>query len=184
MSGHTLQEFDVAERVLGVLADVGLPPDRLVLEVTEGVLIDDPAVGERLQRLRAAGVRIALDDFGTGWSSLDYLRRFPVDMLKLDRSFVAGLASGGAGEAVPAAVVQLAATLRLEVVAEGVETLHQAERLGRLGEMHAQGYLFGRAEPAHAQALLVGSGRTPVGGELSPVAVAESSAELVPAPRG
>ena len=64
MSGHTLQEVDVAERVLAVLADVGLPPDRLVLEVTEGVLIDDPAVGERLQRLRAAGVRIALDDFG------------------------------------------------------------------------------------------------------------------------
>ncbi len=160
MSGHTLQEVDVAERVLAVLAEAGLAPDRLVLKVTEGVLIDDPAVGARLQRLRAAGVRIALDDFGTGWSSLDYLRRFPVDVLKLDRSFVAGLASGGAGEAVPVAVVQLASTLGLEVVAEGVETVHQAKRLNRLGRMHAQGYLFGRAEPAHELDPMVRSGRT------------------------
>ena len=181
MSGHTLQEVDVAERVLAVLADVGFPPDRLVLEVTEGVLIDDPAVGERLQRLRAAGVRVALDDFGTGWSSLDYLRRFPVDVLKLDRSFVAGLASGGAGEAVPAAVVQLATTLGLEVIAEGVETLHQAERLSRLGDMRAQGYLFGRAEPAHALTVLVSSGRVALDEEVRPVPVGGESVEPLPA---
>jgi EAL domain-containing protein (putative c-di-GMP-specific phosphodiesterase class I) len=127
--------------------------------VTEGVLIDDPAVGERLQRLRAAGVRIALDDFGTGWSSLAYLRRFPVDVLKLDRSFVAGLGSGGSGEAVPAAVVQLAATLGLEVVAEGVETQVQAECLRQLGSMTVQGYLYGAAAPALHLQPVVARGR-------------------------
>lgn len=177
MSGHTLQEVDVAEQVLAVLAGTGLSPERLVLEVTEGVLIDDPAVGERLQRLRIAGVRIALDDFGTGWSSLDYLRRFPVDVLKLDRSFVAGLSSGGAGEAVPAAVVQLAATLGLHVIAEGVETLRQAERLSRLGSMHAQGYLFGQAEPAEALAELVSTGRVASVTGLSDVPVGASTVE-------
>ena len=159
VSGRTLQETDVAERILAVLDEHGLSPHRLVLEVTEGVLIDDPAVGERFQRLRAAGVRIALDDFGTGWSSLAYLRRFPVDVLKLDRSFVAGLGSGGSGEAVPAAVVQLAGTLGLEVVAEGVETQLQAECLRRLGSMTVQGYLYGAAAPALHLQPVVARGR-------------------------
>ncbi len=183
VSGHTLQEPDVAERVLAVLEEQGLAPGRLVLEVTEGVLIDDPAVGERLQRLRAAGVRIALDDFGTGWSSLAYLRRFPVDVLKLDRSFVAGLGRGGSGETVPAAVVQLAGTLGLEVVAEGVETQLQAECLRRLGSMTVQGYLYGPASPALHLQPVVARGRVVTDPLLTGVQGQQHrTAEQVPAP--
>ncbi|MGB8649986.1 MAG: EAL domain-containing protein [Mycobacteriales bacterium] len=147
-SGRTLQSAGSAEAVLSLLEQEGVPPSCLLLEVTEGVLLDDEAVGRRLQLLRAAGVRIALDDFGTGWSSLSYLSRFPVDVLKLDRTFTAGLGRGLEGEAVPAAVVQLARALRLEVIAEGVETAEQVTRLRQLGARCAQGYLFGR--PASA----------------------------------
>ena len=146
-SGQTLQDPRLAERVLQVLAEEGLDPARLVLEVTEGVLLDD-AVGDRLQQLRAAGVRIALDDFGTGWSSLDYLRRFPVDVLKIDCSFVAGLGTVTAAQALPGAVLQLAAALDLDVVAEGVETTAQAVALLALGCRSAQGFLLGRPAPA------------------------------------
>ena len=77
LSARTLQEAGIAEELIGMLAEAGIPPSRIVLEVTEGVLIDDDQVSARLQRLRADGVRVALDDFGTGWSSLSYLRRTP-----------------------------------------------------------------------------------------------------------
>jgi diguanylate cyclase (GGDEF)-like protein len=158
-SGRTLQEPGTAARVLALLARTGVPAECLVLEVTEGVLLEDEAVGRRLQHLRAEGVRIALDDFGTGWSSLSYLSRFPVDVLKLDRSFTATLHHGRGGEAVPAAVVQLARALDLEVVAEGIETEEQAELLRRLGAQSGQGYLYGRPAPPDASlALLVEAG--------------------------
>ncbi|HUR51565.1 MAG TPA: bifunctional diguanylate cyclase/phosphodiesterase [Mycobacteriales bacterium] len=147
-SGRTLQEPGTAARVLALLARTGVPSECLVLEVTEGVLLEDEAVGRRLQHLRAEGVRIALDDFGTGWSSLAYLSRFPVDVLKLDRSFTAVLHRGRGGEAVPAAVVQLARALDLQVVAEGIETGEQAERIRALGAQLGQGFLFGRPSDA------------------------------------
>jgi diguanylate cyclase (GGDEF)-like protein len=147
-SGRTLQEPGTAARVLALLARTGIPAEALVLEVTEGVLLEDDAVGRRLQHLRQEGVRIALDDFGTGWSSLSYLTRFPVDVLKLDRSFTATLDDGPGGVAVPAAVVQLARALDLEVVAEGIEREEQAARLEVIGAQHGQGYLFGRPVPA------------------------------------
>jgi len=157
-SGRTLQEPGTAARVLALLARTGVPAESLVLEVTEGVLLEDEAVGRRLQHLRAEGVRIALDDFGTGWSSLSYLSRFPVDVLKLDRSFTATLHRGRGGEAVPAAVVQLARALDLQVVAEGIETEEQAERLRGLGAQLGQGYLHGRPADATASfALLMGA---------------------------
>jgi EAL domain-containing protein (putative c-di-GMP-specific phosphodiesterase class I) len=152
VSGRTLQEPGTAARVLALLARTGVPAECLVLEVTEGVLLEDEAVGRRLQHLRAEGVRIALDDFGTGWSSLSYLSRFPVDVLKLDRSFTADLHHGPGGEAVPAAVVQLARALDLQVVAEGIETAEQADRLRTLGAQLGQGYLHGR--PADAPSSL------------------------------
>lgn len=167
-SGRSLQEPDADERVLEVLREEGLAPSRLVLEVTEAVLIDD-AVGPRLQRLREAGVRIAIDDFGTGWSSLAYLRRFPVDVLKLDRSFVGGIGDGPGGEAVPAAVVELARALSLDLVAEGVETPEQHAALQRLGVRTAQGYLFGRpARPEDLEAC-VRRGRVEGGPVLSAI---------------
>jgi EAL domain-containing protein (putative c-di-GMP-specific phosphodiesterase class I) len=108
-------------------------------------------------------VRIALDDFGTGWSSLTYLRRFPVDVLKLDRSFVTSISGGSGAEAVPAAVLQLAAALGLDVVAEGIETPEQLQVLRRLGCRTAQGYLLGAPGPAEQHHELVRRGRI-VGG--------------------
>jgi diguanylate cyclase (GGDEF)-like protein len=148
LSGRTLQREGIEDDVLMTLLQARLSPERLVVEVTEGVLIEDEEVSPRLQRLRAAGVRIALDDFGTGWSSLGYLRRFPVDQLKLDRSFTSELGAEEDADAIPAAVIQLAGALGLDVVAEGVETEVQRERLVQLGFGVAQGFLFAPARPA------------------------------------
>jgi diguanylate cyclase (GGDEF)-like protein len=152
LSGRTIQESGIEAEILGCLAEAGVPAHRLVVEITEGVLIEGEEVGRRLQVLRAAGVRIALDDFGTGWSSLSYLRRFPVDQLKLDGTFTAELGVDEidlSSEAVPAAVMQLARSLSLTVVAEGVETLEQRDHLARMGFAAGQGFLFGVAAPAN-----------------------------------
>jgi diguanylate cyclase len=147
MSGRTLHQPGIEDEVLEQLRQAGVPCDRLVVEITEGIPIQDDEVGIRLQRLRARGVRIALDDFGTGWSSLSYLRRFPVDVLKLDRSFTRELGDAADATAIPAAVVQLAAALHLAVVAEGVETQHQRAALLHLGFDSAQGFLYSPARP-------------------------------------
>ena len=119
-------------------------------------------MGPQLQRLRTAGVRIALDDFGTGWSSLAALERFPVDRLKIDRSFLVGLGDAGVAQVLPGAVLQLASALGLEVVAEGVETRAEAEVLLRLGCRSAQGYLFAHPAPAAQLTTVVRAGRLPV----------------------
>jgi diguanylate cyclase (GGDEF)-like protein/PAS domain S-box-containing protein len=141
--------------LLDVVADAversGLPPALLCLEVTETVVMEDAtASGEVLGRLRDLGVRVAIDDFGTGYSSLAYLLSLPVDLLKVDRSFVAAVDGGGPGTAIVTAVVALAQTLDLEVVAEGVETHDQRGMLLALGVRAAQGWLWGRPVPAAA----------------------------------
>jgi diguanylate cyclase (GGDEF)-like protein/PAS domain S-box-containing protein len=136
----------VAE-VASVLQRTRLSPRLLTLEITESVLVDDERTLASLQALKALGVRLSLDDFGTGWSSLAYLRRLPVDVLKLDGSFVAGLGSTQA-DAVSRTVVQLAIDLGLEVVAEGVETTAQRDILRGMGCHSAQGWLYGAAGPA------------------------------------
>jgi diguanylate cyclase (GGDEF)-like protein len=148
MSARTLQQSGEAEGLIRLLTNLKIPPSRIVVEVTEGILMDDARVSAQLQAMRVTGMRVALDDFGTGWSSLSYLQRFPVDQLKLDRSFTAGLGANPDGEAIPAAVLQLARALALDVVAEGVETLVQRDLLAGLGFLRAQGFLFGAAEPA------------------------------------
>lgn len=148
LSARTLQQTGIEDEVLSVLRGHGVPAQLLTVEVTEGVLIEDEQVGERLRRLRAAGVQIGLDDFGTGWASLNYLRRFPVDHLKLDRTFTADLGRGAVADAIPAAIVQLARGLSLGVIAEGVETIEQRDRLIALGFEIGQGYLYGRAQKA------------------------------------
>jgi diguanylate cyclase (GGDEF)-like protein len=137
---------DVAE----ALSESRITPSSLVLEVTETALVTDPeAVAERLAELRALGVRLALDDFGTGYSSLSYLHQFDVDVLKIDRSFVSLLDGPPEDAAIVHGLVQLGRTLRLEVVAEGVETAAQRDRL-RAEHCHfAQGYWF--AEPLEAE---------------------------------
>jgi diguanylate cyclase (GGDEF)-like protein len=148
LSGRTLRQPGIEDEILEAVRSAGVPPGRLFLEITEGVQIEDDDVGVRLQRLRSHGIRIALDDFGTGWSSLTYLRRFPVDRLKLDRSVTGELGEAPDACAIPAAVVQLAAALSLDVVAEGVETPGQRDALIALGFTLSQGYLFAPALPA------------------------------------
>jgi EAL domain-containing protein (putative c-di-GMP-specific phosphodiesterase class I) len=126
------------------------------MEQTEATL-------EALHSLKRLGVRLVLDDFGTGYSSLSYLERFPIDALKIDRSFVAGLDSGGSA-AIVTAIVSMAHSLDLRVTAEGVETEEQLEQLRRLGCEYAQGFFFGRPGPPAAHERLLGA-RPPLSGE-------------------
>jgi EAL domain-containing protein (putative c-di-GMP-specific phosphodiesterase class I) len=144
---------NVAERQLrapGFVADVQaalaagrLPSDALLLEITEGALVQDPErVRRTLAALKALGVRLAVDDFGTGYSSLSYLQRFPIDVLKIDKSFVRGVASEEGDRAIARTVVALGRTLGLHTIAEGVETEAQRAALAALGCDLGQGYLF------------------------------------------
>lgn len=144
----------LVDSVMDVLQRVGLPPHRLELEITESVLARDPAAARAmLQRLRAAGVRIAIDDFGVGYSSMAQLRELPFDSLKLDQSFAAALLQESAREmtrSIIASVVQLARSMHLTVIAEGVEVEEQRDLLRSLGCTLLQGYLFGRPRPIEA----------------------------------
>jgi diguanylate cyclase (GGDEF)-like protein/PAS domain S-box-containing protein len=149
LSGGQLGQPDLTELIASALYDAGLKPEHLQLEMTESVLMDDaPATITILTTLKGLGVRLGVDDFGTGYSSLAYLRRFPVDVLKIDRSFVSGLGKDLEDSAVVAAVVSLADTLGLTTIAEGVETRLQRDCLVGLGCSRAQGYLFARPAPA------------------------------------
>jgi diguanylate cyclase (GGDEF)-like protein/PAS domain S-box-containing protein len=131
------------------LRDSGLPPDQLVLELTETCVAEDPTRAEdQLAVLRSFGVRVAIDDFGTGWSSLRALQRFPVDEVKIDRSFVDGVARDPQEAAIVAAVISLSHALGLRTVAEGIESVSQVDRLRALGCDLAQGYFFWRPAPA------------------------------------
>jgi diguanylate cyclase (GGDEF)-like protein len=135
--------------VVAVLADTGLDPDALWLEITETTIMADTEVAaETLRAIRALGVHLAIDDFGTGYSSLTYLRRFPVETLKIDRSFVADLGGDREDEAIVEMILSLARALDLQVVAEGVETAGQLHQLRRLGCVYMQGFYFGRPMPA------------------------------------
>ena len=144
--------------VMAALASSGLNPGRLEVEITETVLLaDDEANRQILNQLRARGIRIALDDFGTGYSSLGYLRSFPIDKIKIDRSFVSELASSRPCEAIIRAVAGLGRALEVETTAEGVETLEQLEALRLLGCTQVQGYVFSPAlPPAMVRRLLQG----------------------------
>jgi diguanylate cyclase (GGDEF)-like protein len=134
-----------ADRVMAILAESGLPPSELELEVTEGVLMEhSPTSRGMLQRLRDHGVQIALDDFGTGYSSLSYLMRMPIGHIKIDRSFVAGLLEGGEHAAIVRAVLAMAGSLGLRCTAEGVESLEQASALKSMGCHWLQGYYFSK----------------------------------------
>src|SRR5262249_648022 len=130
-------------------------PDDLVLEVTESALVDDQSAAPQLAGLSRHGIRIALDDFGTGYSSLRYLTMLPVDILKLDRCFVAELNGTPEGSAVAEAVVRLGRILHLRTIAEGIENAAQAAELTLLGCHAGQGYHFsGPLDPADIAALL------------------------------
>jgi EAL domain-containing protein (putative c-di-GMP-specific phosphodiesterase class I) len=134
---------NLTAQVAAALERHHLSPDRISVEITESALMQDPASARMvLQELRDLGVELAIDDFGTGYSSLAYLRRLPVDCLKVDRSFVAELTDGHAE--IASAVIALARNLNLRTVAEGVETAEQAEELARLGATYLQGYSLAR----------------------------------------
>ena len=164
LSARQLSDPTLIDDIASVLAAARLDPRRLHLEITESVLMHDvDASKEVLDRLKVLGVRIAIDDFGTGYSSFSYLRRFPVDILKIDQSFVAGLENDAEADAIVHAIVDLGHTLGLEVVAEGVETEGQLGLLREMGCDFAQGYLFARAvPPARIHDILAAGGSWPL----------------------
>jgi Amt family ammonium transporter len=145
LSARQLQVPALVSTVEQALADTGLPPDALELELTENVAVQ---ATEQLRRLRALGVRLALDDFGTGYASLSYLRQLEVDTLKVDQSFIHGLEHTGTDETLVRSIVFLADRLGLDLIAEGVETRRQADELRAMGCRRAQGFFFARPLPA------------------------------------
>ena len=148
VSAHQFASVDFADNVARILEETQLPPGLLELEITEGSMMGDAEVARgMLTRLKCLGVRIALDDFGTGYSSLAYLTRFPIDTLKIDRSFVVEIGLSRKGEAILGAIIALSRDLAIEVVAEGVETAAQEEFLASLGELAIQGWLHSKALP-------------------------------------
>ncbi len=146
VSGRQLMHGMFAEELAGAIAARGIDPTRITVEVTESTLMHDSAVRE-LALVRELGCSVALDDFGTGYSSLAYLQRLPVDIIKIDRSFVAPLGNDEKAARFVRALINLVHTLGLVVVAEGVETAAQAEMLAEMGCDYAQGYHFGRPSP-------------------------------------
>ena len=145
LSGRQFSQGDLIEEVQRVLSETGLAADRLKLEITESVIMENPEMAvDLLRRLKALGTHLCIDDFGTGYSSLSYLLRFPADTLKVDRSFVNALGKGGRNEDIVGAIVSLAKSLDMDVVAEGVETVEQRDILRALGCRYGQGYLFSR----------------------------------------
>ncbi len=149
LSARQLARPDLADSVLAALAASGLPASSLELEITETIVMRDAqASGLTLRRLHDLGVRLALDDFGTGYSSLAYISRLPLDIIKVDRSFVAGLADSTVNHSIIAAVSALARGLRVEVTAEGIERQEELEAVVRLGCDRGQGFLFSKPMPA------------------------------------
>ena len=149
LSPQQVHHVDLRRLVCEVVSETRLQADRLQVEITEGIAMQDAArMVELFAGLGSLGVRVAIDDFGTGYSSLAYLKRFAVHTLKLDRAFVKNLDTDPEGGTVARAIVSLAAALEIDVVAEGVETIGQRDRLIEHGCVQAQGFLFSPAVPA------------------------------------
>jgi diguanylate cyclase (GGDEF)-like protein/PAS domain S-box-containing protein len=162
VSGRQVAEPGFVAVVGQVLAEVGIDPARLVLEFTENVLMQDTETTmTTLRALKALGIRLAIDDFGTGYSSLSYVRQFPIDILKIDRSFVASLDEGTESSALVRSILNLSETLHLETVAEGIEDAGQLSELQALGADLGQGFLFAKPLPAAEISVLLSA---PAGG--------------------
>jgi predicted signal transduction protein with EAL and GGDEF domain len=150
LSGKQLQQEDVVERIAEILRRTELPPDQLKLEITESVLLEDVVgITQKLGAIKALGVKLAIDDFGTGYSSLSALQEFPVDTVKIDRSFVNRLAEED-GNAIISAIISLSKAMRLDVTGEGIETAEQVALLQELGCDVGQGFFFDRPMPGEA----------------------------------
>ena len=149
LSAKQVQHPAFLDEVTDILRQSGLPPSRLMLEITESLLMDEePGTLKTLLALRELGIRLALDDFGTGYSALNYLKRFPADTLKIDRSFVRGVGERPEDTAIVQAVITVAKSLQLRVAAEGIETEEQAEQLRIMGCDYGQGFFFARPLPS------------------------------------
>jgi diguanylate cyclase (GGDEF)-like protein/PAS domain S-box-containing protein len=160
LSARQLAQPDLVERVAAVIERTGASADNLCIEITESVLMDDAeSTIATIARLRDIGVRMSIDDFGTGYSSLGYLKRFPVDIVKIDRSFVDGLGTDNGDTAIVRAVIELAHALDMRVVAEGVEREEQLVELVERGCDEAQGYYFAPPQPADDVRELLGPSR-------------------------
>ena len=156
LSGKHFAHGDIVERIQDIIIKTQIAPASLKLEITESAMMDNPEKAiATLRRLKHLGVQVSIDDFGTGYSSLSYLHRFPIDTLKVDRSFVSMMEDGTENGEIVRTVVALAKTLNLDVVAEGIETIHQLHQLRLLGCEYGQGYLFSRAVALEEAAKLV-----------------------------
>ena len=157
-----LRAGDFAALLRDVLAETGLPAHALVIELTESLLIEQPAetIGE-LERIKALGVRLAVDDFGTGHSVLSYLQELPIDIVKIDKSFVDTVHTSAEQAKLVEGIVQLSASLRMDVVAEGIEETAQADRLRSMHSRLGQGYLYSRPVSPEAIAALLAPARAP-----------------------
>ncbi|MBN2527830.1 MAG: bifunctional diguanylate cyclase/phosphodiesterase [Deltaproteobacteria bacterium] len=159
LSAHQFQIDHLVSDIMRAIVDAGADPSRLFIEITEGTAAEHPERAfEMMSRLREHGIRIALDDFGTGYSSMSYLKRFPIDTLKLDRSFIKGLPESQDDAAIATTVINMAKSLGMKVVAEGVEDERQAMflRLQQCDEV--QGFLYGKPMPVHNATLLLKAG--------------------------
>jgi len=185
VSASNLLDADFADQVRDVLGRHGAAPDRLRLEITEDVLMTDPDKAALvLAELSGAGIEIAIDDYGTGYSSLAYLKRLPVDELKIDRSFVAQLATDNTDLAIVRSTVELARTLGIRVVAEGVEDATALAALADVGADTAQGYHFSRPLPADELAAWIsGSGPARAGRAAAPAPSPHAADPPAPSPR-
>ncbi len=156
LSGKHFAQPDIVEQIRWIIQETGVDPSCLKLEITESAIMENAETTiMMLKQLRALGIRLSIDDFGTGYSSLSYLHRFPIDTLKVDRSFVSTMEDGSENGEIVRTIIALAKTLSLDVVAEGIETIHQLHQLRILGCEYGQGYLFSRPVPAEdAQAIL------------------------------
>jgi EAL domain-containing protein (putative c-di-GMP-specific phosphodiesterase class I) len=149
LSARHFQDASLLQDVQQALSDSGLEPWALTLEITESVLMHrSTATLERLRALKALGLNLAIDDFGTGYSSLGYLQQFPIDVLKIDRSFVEAVGNAEADPVLARAIIALGRTLQIETIAEGIERHEQREGLRTLGCTLGQGYYFAKAMPA------------------------------------
>jgi EAL domain-containing protein (putative c-di-GMP-specific phosphodiesterase class I) len=147
LSTQQFRKGGLAERIAAIVEEFDLDTSLLEIEITESTLMhDQQAVVQDLERMRAIGMRISVDDFGTGYSSFSYLRQLPVDALKIDRSFIAGITSNEDDAALTASIISMAKALRLRVVAEGVETRAQYALLAQWECNEIQGFYFGRPE--------------------------------------
>lgn len=156
LSAKQFLQPNLVEDIRKLLQELALPPEALKLEITESTVMADPSAAvEMLQQIKSLGIHLAIDDFGTGYSSLSYLHRFPLDTLKIDRSFISGMGNDGEGMEIARTILPMANNLRLDVVAEGIETVQQVALLKKLQCKYGQGYYFSRPLSAEGTAALL-----------------------------